>query len=589
MNTYKSIPNLVWAFTSILFLSVLLSCQPDREAVELKLIETSDVHGAAFPVELMSGDSTSNSLAHVYNYVSQQREAYGDRLILLDNGDLIQGDPSSYYYNFMDTASPHLYAEILNFMGYDAATVGNHDIEAGHPVYDRLVKQFNFPWLAANAVREDDGSPYFQPYTIIMKEGIRIAVLGLITPAIPRWLPENLWDGMYFEPLVKSAQKWVDVIQREEAPDMIIGLFHAGADTVDRPAGTDPYNENASSEVARNVEGFDLILIGHDHHGWNMKLPSPSGDSVLILGPTSKARNVATATLRFEPSEDGWDLSVSGEIVEMEKLEPSEDFLDQFSGQALQVASFVLDTTGVLSNKLEAWRTVFGPAAFTGLIHQLQLDLSGADISFTAPLSTRFNLEPGPVLVGDLFKLYRYENMLYRMKLTGREIDAYLEFAVNGWFNVMNKPEDYLIDYELDETGDPVMRYGRPVTRNIYYNFSRAAGIKYLVDLSAKRNERILIHDLNNGRPFYPDSVYLVAVNSYRGSGGGGHLTQGAGIPDSVLSSRIDWTSDHDLRYHLMEWLRSNSPIEAKVYGDWKIIPVEWYEAGTERERNLWE
>jgi len=103
-------------------------------------------------------------------------------VILLDNGDILQGEPVVYFSNYMDTASIHVCAAAMNFMEYDAATVGNHDIEAGHDVYDKLVNEFHFPWMAANAIDISTGEPYFQPYTIIKRKGLRIAVLGLITP-----------------------------------------------------------------------------------------------------------------------------------------------------------------------------------------------------------------------------------------------------------------------------------------------------------------------------------------------------------------------------------------------------------------------
>ena len=92
-------------------------------------------------------------------------------VLLLDNGDILQGQPAVYYYNFVDTLSPHICASVMNYMGYEAATTGNHDIEAGHDVYDRLVSEYNFPVLAANALDIKTGKPYFKPYVIIQKAG----------------------------------------------------------------------------------------------------------------------------------------------------------------------------------------------------------------------------------------------------------------------------------------------------------------------------------------------------------------------------------------------------------------------------------
>ena len=159
----------------------------------------------------------------------------------------------------------------MNFMGYDAGTVGNHDVEAGHSVYDRLVKEYNFPLLAANAVDIKTGKPYFKPYQIIEKDGIKIAVFGLVTPAIPNWLPEELYSGIEFRDMVETAKIWMPVILKEK-PDLVVGLFHSGWDRSESEIqNQDPVNENGSAAVAYNVPGFDIIFNGHDHKLANEK------------------------------------------------------------------------------------------------------------------------------------------------------------------------------------------------------------------------------------------------------------------------------------------------------------------------------
>ena len=168
------------------------------QTLNLKIIETSDVHGAVLPYDLLNDTTTNSSLSQVHTFAISERYKPNQEVILLDNGDILQGDPLVYFYNYEDTVNSHAYADAMNFMTYDAATVGNHDIEAGHSVYDRFRKEISFPWLAANAINKKTNEPYFDPYTIIERNGIKIAVLGLITPYIPNWLPEVLWDGIEF-------------------------------------------------------------------------------------------------------------------------------------------------------------------------------------------------------------------------------------------------------------------------------------------------------------------------------------------------------------------------------------------------------
>ena len=140
----------------------------DRE-IHLALLETSDVHGNFFPYDFLKGGvDGSGSLARIATYVESLRETMGDESVLLfDNGDILQGQPSAYYYNMVNVESTHLCADIFNYMRYDAVTVGNHDIEAGHPVYDRWISQCSMPMLGANIVRTDNGEPYLPPYVVL--------------------------------------------------------------------------------------------------------------------------------------------------------------------------------------------------------------------------------------------------------------------------------------------------------------------------------------------------------------------------------------------------------------------------------------
>ena len=100
--------------------------------VHLKWIHTSDVHGSLFGYDYLTKRSSRGGLASIYAYTQDQRHLYGDRLILTDGGDCLQGQPTAYYYNFIDTVSPHLVAEAMNLMGYDCGAMGNHDIEVFH-------------------------------------------------------------------------------------------------------------------------------------------------------------------------------------------------------------------------------------------------------------------------------------------------------------------------------------------------------------------------------------------------------------------------------------------------------------------------
>jgi 2',3'-cyclic-nucleotide 2'-phosphodiesterase/3'-nucleotidase len=175
------------------------------------------------------------------------------------------------------------------------------------------------------------------------------------------------------------------------------------------------------------------------------------------------------------------------------------------------------------------------------------------------------------------------------MRLTGKEIKKYLEFSFGNWFNQMSDGSDNLLKFKNNDDGSIKysLKTNLPELDEVFYNFSSAAGINYIVDVSKRVGKRVTITTLSNGTSFSPDSVYTVAVNSYRGNGGGGHLIRGAGIPKEELSERILSSTDKDLRYNIMKWIESKKIINPVIIGNWKIIPPEWWKKGKERDFEL--
>ncbi len=560
-----------------IMLIALISCQPKDQL--LKIIVTTDVHGSFFPSDINTGEELPVSLARVQSLLEEEKNNPNQEVVLLDNGDIIQGDPVVYYSNFEKTDDAHICGRIMNFMGYDAATVGNHDIEAGHPVYDKLVSESDFPWLAANAVSTDTGEPYFQPYSIVKRAGVRLAVLGMITPAIPSWLPPDIWSGMEFHDMIETAEYWIEYIQENEKPDIIIGLFHAGMDyTYNNQTADTPKNENAIKLVAEQVPGFDIVFCGHDHNTWNEMVPGPDGKDVLILGSRSKASEVAIADLTLTRKSGKWEISnLKGSNESMKEYEPDPKYMSEFSPFQSEVKDYVKQPLGTFSKSISSRDAFFGSSAFIDLIHQVQLDVSAADISFAAPLSRDTEIPAGEIVVGDMFELYRYENLLYTMELSGREILGYLNFSYAGWFNTMNSTSDHLILFSKNDQG-----YLR--TSRAYYNFDSAMGVKYVVDVSKPAGEMASILSMANGDAFDPDKKYRVAVNSYRGNGGGGHLVEGAGIPHDELVKRLVKSTTKDLRFHMMKWIEKKGVINPEPAGQWKVVPLEFAEAGKKQD-----
>jgi 2',3'-cyclic-nucleotide 2'-phosphodiesterase/3'-nucleotidase len=584
---------MIYRFLSKITLVLFISISALAQTVTVKIIETSDVHGAIFPYDLKENKETNSSLARVTTYLKEQRADTNQIVFLLDNGDILQGDPIVYYYNFEKTDTIHLYADVMNFMKYDAGTVGNHDIETGHDVYDKFNKELNFPWLAANAINTTTNESYFKPYATVERGGVKIAILGLITPAIPQWLPEKIWSGIRFDDMIEIAQKWVKKIRETEQPDLMIGLFHAGVDYTYNEQNENTYkNENAAKLVAEKVEGLDLVFVGHDHSGWNFKTKSPSGKDVLILGTIAGARNIAVANyvLKYDKMCMIYDKKeITGELIEMKNYAPDTEFMSRFKNNFEEAKNYVSRTVGEFTEMISSRDAMFGPSKFVDLIHTIQLDLTDADVSFSAPLSFNAKIDKGNVFVGDMFDLYKYENLLYTMELTGREIKDYLEFSYGNWFNQMKNENDHLLKFKLDENGN--IKYSErtksPELEERYYNFESAAGIDYVVDVTKPIGEKVTINNFSNGNTFDFNTKYNVAVNSYRGNGGGGHLTRGAKIPQEELSARVINSTEKDLRFYLMKWIEKEKTVTTKLLDNWKVVPENYWQTGKEKDYQI--
>ena len=570
----KSLKSLL-CLTAIIGMGCIQSCTTSGEKeITLKFIETSDVHGCYFPYDFIGRKPLDGSLARVSSYVKEQREAFGDNVVLLDNGDILQGQPTAYYYNFIDTVSDHVCAQMLNYLRYDVGNMGNHDVETGHAVYDRWVKQCNFPVLGANVIDTLSGEPYLPPYQVLEREGVKIAVLGMITPSIPSWLPEKLWSGLRFEDMETCARKWVKIIREKENPDVLIGLFHAG------PEGNKLDNtiENGSGEVARNVPGFDVIFMGHDHVRRCEKVANVAGDSVLLIDPANMARTVSDVTLKVVKRGDRVvSKSVEGKLADMTTYPVDEDFMSAFKEQYQAVDTFVSRKIGSIDRTISTRDAYFGSSAFIDLLQQLQLDITGADISFCAPLSFNAEIKKADIYMSDMFNLYKYENMLYVMELSGKEIKNFLEMSYAIWTNQMKSASDHLLLLNEKDNG-----FGR--FKNPSFNFDSAAGIIYTVDVTKPQGEKITIKSLADGRAFDMNKTYRVAVNSYRGNGGGDLLTKGAGIPKAELAKRIVFSTDKDLRYYLMKRIEEVKTLHPVALNQWKFIPEAWTEVAAKRD-----
>lgn len=561
-------------------LALLFGSCREAEPVRIKIVCTSDVHGNFFPYDFLTDKPAQGSLARVSSYLSALRssDAFGENVIYVDNGDILHGQPTSYYYNTVALSQCHLAAEALNYLGCEVAVLGNHDIETGGPTYQRYINDLECGVVGGNIYFEDTEHPFLPPYIIVEREGVKVAFMGLTTPALTDWLPRNLWTGLEFKDMETAAKRWMDYLHQHEKPELVIGVFHSG---YDGGIVTEEYAENAAKSVAINVPGFDAIFFGHIHQPHVASVVNVEGDTVLLVNPANNACKVAALDVAVNRSGEP-RVTLAAELVDMDAYEPDTAYMRHFVPHMERVRKYVAKKIGESTHEVYSRDAYFGPSDYVDFVHRMQLDITKAQVSLAAPLAYDSSLSGGDLHVRDMFEFYRYENMLYVMHLKGQEIKDYLEMSYGQWTNQMKRADDHLLLFD-EET----LTSATPRLKNLYYNFDSAAGIIYEVDVTKPVGERIRIKSMADGKPFSLEAMYRVAVNSYRGNGGGELLTKGAGIPREELEERVISSTDIDLRFYMLNYIEMRQNIDPQRLNHWKFVPEHWANVAAKRDYKL--
>ena len=549
----------------------------------LTILSTNDVHGTWFDSTYVNGRIRKSLFAMNY-YIDSVRTADGfNNVLLLDAGDCLQGDNAPYYFNYVDTVTPHLFPRLLEYMKYDAVAMGNHDIETGHPVYDRVaadLTKVGSPFLAGNAIRNDNGKPYFPLYKMVDKAGLRIAVIGYNNANIKAWLNEELWSGMHFVSIPEIIQRDVDYVRAKEKPDVVVAAMHSACGMGD---GT--ILEAEALDALNNTEGVDWVICGHDHRPY-----TEAREDRALLNSGSHSRYVAHGKMHIKV-EDGKIVSKAFETdlipVKAEKADPvmREYFRKDFEA----VRDFTRQEVGILNMELHTRDAFAGMCDYINLIHTLDLTQPLAQLSLAAPLTYNGHVNSGVLVFNDLFTIYPFENQLYIVKMTGEEFKNYLEVSYDQWINTISKATDHIL--KIESKDDPRTQQKNWSFVNRSYNFDSAAGLNYTVDVTKPFGSRISISSMADGSAFEFDKEYNVAMTSYRASGGG-NLLMRVGIDTDLIDQRIV-VRYPEIRNILYDYLMANGSIDPEVIGNpavigsWKFIPEKLAKQAMERDMQL--
>ncbi len=545
------------------------SCGPKDGEYTFRILSTSDVHGHFFDKDYFT-EETVPSLMSVAWYVDSVRVADGpENVILIDAGDCLHGDNAAHYYNYVDTESEHVYARMLEYLDYDAWVPGNHDIETGHPVYDRFVESLDVPVLASNALRTDNGKPYFGEYVIQKRHGLKIAIIGFTQPNIKNAYAAELWEGMDFESLIPDfTQNVVDRVRAEEKPDVVIVTIHSGAGR-----GDGAQLEQQGLDLFNSLEGVDYIVSSHDH-----RAAVYESETICMANTGNYCANLAYGTISVKV-EDGKvvDKKLSAELIPIDKEKVDKKMQEEFRPDYEAVKNYVTKEVGSLKSDMNTRDAIFGMSDYVNLLHTVCLEASDAQISFAAPVTTNAVFKAGKVIYNDLMTLYSYDNQLYVMKMSGKEIKDYLEHSYDGWINTLDGKSETLIKmrgFKNPRTGQQMWFF-----MGQSYNLDSAGGIVYDVDVTKPMGERIIIRTLADGTPFDMAAEYKVAMNSYRALGGA-DLMKKAGVDMAKIDERVV-AVNADIRSLLNDYFEKSVEVSSEqiskpsLIGKWNFVPAD--------------
>ena len=521
--------------TILSLILTLASCSRKNGEYEFAVCSVTDVHGRYLSPKYIGEERNKTSLSNVSTYIKKVRSEC-ENVVFIDNGDALQGDNAAYYFNFVDTTSTHIYSKAAKYLGYDAVVVGNHDVEATHSVYDKIRKELGVPYLGANTAIDGTENSYYDRYTILKKGGLKIAVIGFTNPNIKSWISADHYSG--FDILsADMAQTLVDEVNTKESPDFVIISIHVGTGT-----GEKSDFENPALYLAKTVKGIDMVICGHDHSPKILEVDNPAG-KVILMNAGSRAGHVADCRVKLT-FEKGACISkdYKTELVSMAEIAPDTDYDNHLATEFEKVKAFTTKPVCTFNETVNLDDALEGPSTYLNLVHEIQLKSSGADISIAAPLTRGKKVEKGAVVYNDMFTLYPYENQLYTIKMTGRQVKDYLELSFHNWINNIGPS----------------------------FNFDSARGIIYKVYKSKPQGSRVEIASMEDGSPFDLNREYIVAMTSYRAMGGGDLLKDGAGInpaDGSVIVGKY-----RDIRDMMYEYLTEQKEVTPVVNTNWCFV-----------------
>ena len=518
-------------------------------SVNLTILQTTDLHTNVMPWDYFSAKAaTTQGLAKVATLVKRERTQCS---LLIDSGDTIQGTPLGTYYALKDNAPKHPMAAAMESLKYDAMALGNHEFNYGLGVLKKFIGEVNFPILGAN-VRNTNGTEAFTPFIIKEVCGVKVGILGMVTPGVTTWeRPENI-PGLRFDNPIDTAKEYVPKM-RAQGADVVLVSFHSGPDkqppgNANEPAswltdystwtdrGNLP-NENLAVQIAEQVPGIDAVLSGHTHQ----PIPKMVIGDVILSQPNRWGSHLGKISIGVNKDSGAWKVvSRDSTLVPVTEDVPVDETV------AAAVKSYHDTTLSYVDAKIGTSAAAFPggfaarytDSALADLINIVQEEAAEAnghhvDLSLAAIFSAG-SIPQGDVKLRDAYSIYLYDNTLYVMEITGDILRNALE-------------KDALYFATLDATklpDDPAQCKAMPSGPD--YNWDIYSQIEYTIDATKLAGSRVTSLKFK-GKDVTPEQKLTVAINNYRGGGGGGY--------DMFKQGTIVWKSADGVRDFVADYV----------------------------------
>ena len=526
-----------------------------KNEVIIGIAATTDVHGRIYPYEYAIGEEDESVGFTKTNSVVKELRKTNPNLLLIDIGDTVQ-DNNAELFNDLEI---HPMVKALNIMKYDAWILGNHEFNFKKEFIEKNIRKFKGAVISANILNEDDGSNFVLPYQIFDIEGVRVAVIGVLPPHVPKWeasSPEN-FKGLKFENPLVSIERTVKEIEGKY--DVLVGAFHLDRKNTQDSAGI--------LEIVKKVPKFDIVFAGHEHARYVLDM-----EGVPIISPGSYGWGVSFGKLKLKKINDKWKIEyVEAKNIETKNYKADEELKEQFkdvheeslkdSNQVIgEVAeSFISNVDNITGkNKVTTLPTSqIQDNAVIELINEVQKFYAKADVSAAAIFDPNSNLKKGIFKKKDVAFIYKYTNTLVGVNMTGENLLKYMEWSV-GYYNKIT-PGDVTISFNKDVRG---------------YNYDMFDGIQYDVDISMEPGKRIKNVTIN-GKKLEKTKNYKVAVNNYRL--GTLQTLKLINLEDKYYDSYEIYQDGGRIRELIIKYVKEElkGKLVPKIDNNWKIIGKE--------------